>query len=105
MGMPPEICTLGAVHVAAVGAPVHVKEALPAKPVPGVNCRVKVAVCPAVTVAALEPGEAGEIVNAARIDALRLIVWGELGASSVTAMNAARVPVVTDDSPTAIVQL
>jgi hypothetical protein len=90
--------------MAAVGAPAQAKEALPAKPLPGINRRVKVAVWPAVTVAAFEPGAAGEIVSAGAIEALRPIVCGEFGASSVIAMNAAREPVVRDERDTPIVQ-
>ena len=49
-------------------------EALPAKPGPDVNSRLKVAVCPAMTVTEVEPGAAGEIVRAAVTVALRVIV-------------------------------
>src|SRR5713226_6520975 len=98
MGVPPEICIFGAVQVAAFGAPAHPKAALPAKPIPGTSCSVKVAVCPAVTVAAFEPGAAGETVNAALIEAPRLIVCGEFGASSLIAINAARVPIASGES-------
>jgi len=91
--------------VAAAGAPPHAKDALPAKPVPGVNCRVKTAVCPAVTVTEFEPGAAGEIVSAAMTEALRLMVCGELGASSVIAMIALRAPVANGASDTPIVHV
>jgi hypothetical protein len=91
--------------VAAFGVPAQPKAALPAKPVPGTSCSVKFAVCPAVTIAEFEPGLAGETVNAALIEALRLIVCGELGASSVITMNAALVPVDTAARDTAIVQV
>ena len=60
--------------MAAAGLPAHAKEALPAKPGPGVNSRLKDAVCPAVTVTEVEPGAAGEITSAAVTVALRPIV-------------------------------
>jgi len=87
------------------GAPAHPKAALPVKPVPGTSCRLKLAVCPADTVAEFEPGAAGDTVNAALTEALRLIVCGEFGASSVIAMIAARVPVATGESDTPIVHV
>jgi hypothetical protein len=93
----------GAAQVAAFGAPAHPKVALPAKPGPGINCSVKVAVCPAITVAAFEPGAAGETVNAALTEALKLIVCGEFGASSVITTNAEREPVDRGESDTAMV--
>jgi len=93
------------VQVAAFGAPAHPNAALPAKPTPGTSCSVKVAVCPAITVAAFEPGAAGETVNAGLIEALRVMVCGEFGASSVIRTNAARVPVARGESDTAIVQV
>jgi len=105
IGVPPEIWTLGAAQVAAFGAPAHPKAALPVKPVPGTSCRLNVAVCPADTVAEFEPGAAGDTVNAALTEALRLIVCGEFGASSVIAMIAARVPVARGESDTPIVHV
>lgn len=96
---------MGAVQVAADGTPVQVKEALPAKPEPGVSWRVKVAVCPAVMVAELEPGAAGEIVKATLTVALRAITCGELGASSAIVMNAARAPITMGENDTPIVHV
>src|ERR1700730_9695431 len=105
MEFPPANCTFGAVHVPAAGTPAQAKEALPAKPVPGVSCMLKAAVCPAVTVTEFEPGAAGEIARAALIVALMPIACGELGASSVIVMNADRVPVTRGESDTPMVQL
>src|SRR5438270_13878403 len=95
----------GDAQVAAFGAPAHANAAMPAKPAPGTNCRVNVAVCPDVMVAELEPGPAGEIVKAGLIEALRLIICGELGASSVMVITAAAVPVVPGETDTAMVQV
>ena len=91
--------------MAAAGAPAQAKEALPVKPGPGVNCRLKAAVSPPFTVTDVEPGAAGEIVKAALTEELMAIVCGELGASSATVMNAARVPIVLGENETAMVQV
>ena len=82
--------------MAAAGAPAQAKEALPAKPGPGVNCRLKAAVCPALTVTEVEPGAAGEIAKAALTLALMATDCGELVASPVIVMDALRAPVVTE---------
>jgi hypothetical protein len=62
------------VHVACAGAPEQVKEALPANPDPGVSCKVKLAVCPAVTVTEVEPAAAGEIAKAGLTVALTVMI-------------------------------
>ena len=95
---PPLIGTVGAVHMAAVGAPAHAKEALPEKPAPGVSSRRKSAVCPATSVMAFEPGAAGEIAIAGFTVALRPITCGELGASSLIVINAERTPIASGKS-------
>ena len=43
------------VHVAFAGAPVQDRFTVPVKPSIGVSCRLYVAVCPALTVADVEP--------------------------------------------------
>ena len=104
-GTPPEIFTAGAVQVAVAGTPEQLNEALPLKPVPGTNCKLKTAVCPAVTVTEFAPGAAGEIVSAEVMDEVRPSVCGELGASSVIAIKAARAPVVRVESDTPMVHV
>jgi hypothetical protein len=96
---------LGAVQVAAAGAPEQPKEALPAKPGPGVNCRLKAAVCPAFTVTEVEPGAAGEIARAALTVALMAIDCGELVASSVIVTDALRAPVAAGENDTPMLQV
>lgn len=88
-------CTFAAVQVAAAGAPAQAKDALPEKPGPGVNRRLKVAVCPALTVTEVEPGAAGAIERAGLTVAVSPTVCGELGASSAMAINADRAPVMS----------
>jgi hypothetical protein len=90
-------CTEGVAQVAAAGAPAHANEALPVKPAPGVNCRLKAAVWPAVTVKEVDPGPAGEIAKAALTVAPRAMIWGELGASSTMAIDAVRAPTATGE--------
>jgi len=90
--------------VAAAGAPVQANDALPLKPGPGVSCKVKVAVCPAVTVIEVEPLGAGEMARAAPTVALTSITCGELGASSVMLIKAERRPVTNGERETLIVQ-
>jgi len=97
--------TEGALHVAAVGTPVHVKEAVPAKPAPGVNCKVKDAVCPAVTVTDVPPAAAGAMVNAGLTFALMAIVCGESAASSTIVIVATCGPVATGVMLTLIAQV
>lgn len=96
---------MGAVQLAAAGAPAQAKEALPLKPGPGVSCKAKVAVCPGVTVIEVEPLPAGEIEKAAFTVALTLITCGEFGASSVMLIKAERRPVTNGESEALIVQL
>lgn len=91
--------------MAAAGAPAQANDALPVKPALGVSCRLKAAVCPAVTVTDVEPGAAGEIVKAALTVALSAMFWGELDASSAMVMEAARAPIATRENDTEIVQL
>ena len=47
------------VHVALAGAPEQVSLTVPVNPASGFNCRVNVALCPAVTVAEVETPFAG----------------------------------------------
>src|SRR6202790_599270 len=100
MGVPPVNCMFGAVQVAAAGAPAHANDALPAKPGPGVNCRLKSAVCPAVTVTEVEPAAAGEITKAGLTVAPSAMLWGELEASSAMVMDATRAPIATREMET-----
>ena len=95
---------MGAVQVAAAGAPVQANDALPLKPGPGVSCKVKMAVCPGVTVIEVEPLAAGEIEKAAFTVAVRPITCGELGASSLILIKAERRPVTNGERETLIVQ-
>src|ERR1700730_6271141 len=105
MGIPPVNCAFGAVQVAAGGVPAHANDAPPVKSAPGVNCKLKSAVCPAVTVTEVEPGAAGEIAKATLTMALRATLWGELELSSVMVTDAARAPVATGDMETPMVQV
>jgi hypothetical protein len=75
------------------------------KPAPGVNCRLKAAVWPAVTVTDVEPRAAGEIAKAALTVALSGMLCGELGASSVMIMEAARAPIARGERDTLMVQV
>src|ERR1700741_2185321 len=104
MGTPPLNCTDGAVQVAAVGAPAHANGEAPLKPGPGINFRLKEAVCPAVTVTEVEPAAAGEIAKAGLTLALSAMVWGELGASWAMVINAVRVPVAIEESDIPMLQ-
>jgi hypothetical protein len=105
MEIPPVNCTVGAVQIAAVGVPAHTNDALPAKPGPGVNCRLKSAVCPAVTVTEVEPAAAGEITKAGLTVALSAMLCGELELSSAMVTDAVRAPVATGEMETPRVQL
>jgi hypothetical protein len=105
MALPFVSWTEGALHVAAVGAPVQVKEAVPAKPGPGVNCRVKDAVCPAVTVTEVPPATAGAMVKAGLTLALMAIVCGESAASSTIVIVADWRPAATGAMLTLIAQV
>lgn len=103
--VPPLSCTEGAEHVAASGAPVHVNDALPLKPAPGVTSKLKFAVCPAVMEIEVPPDDAAVMVSAGLTLAAMLIIWGESGASSVMVMTAERAPSVTGEKATPIVQV
>src|ERR1700676_592026 len=105
MGVPPVNCMFGAVQVAAAGAPAHANDALPVKPAPGVNCRLKSAVCPAVTVTEVDPGAPGEIAKAGLTVALSATLWGELEPSSAIVTDAVRAPIATGEMETPIVQV
>jgi hypothetical protein len=78
---------------------------LPANPGPGVNSKLKAAVCPAVTVTEVEPGAAGEIAKAGVTLAFSAMVCGEPGASSVIVISAARGPVATGNMDAPIVHV
>ena len=91
--------------MAAAGAPAHVNDALPVKPAPGVSCKLKAAVWPAVTVTDVEPAAAGEMEKAVLTVALSAMICGELGASSTMAMDAMRAPSTTGENDTRKVQV
>jgi hypothetical protein len=78
---------------------------LPANPGPGVNSKLKAAVCPAVTVTEVEPGAAGEIAKAGVTLTFSAMVCGEPGASSVIVISAARGPVATGNMDAPIVHV
>ena len=92
IGEEPEIWRAGAAQVEFAGRPEQVQDALPEKPAPGVICNEYVAVWPATMVAELPPGAVGAMVNAGLAVADRVMVCGELGASSVMEMEALRAP-------------
>jgi hypothetical protein len=85
-------CKDGAVQVAAMGAPMQVKAALPANPTPAVTRRLKFAVCPAEMVTVVPPDVAGARVRAGFTLAAIEMICGESGASSVIVREADRWP-------------
>ena len=78
---------------------------MPAKPGPGVSCKLKAAVCPAVTVIEVAPGDAGEAAKAALTVALKAIVCGEVGASSLMVTTALRKPMASGETDTPTVHV
>ena len=91
-------------HVAAIGAPLQVSETLPLKPGPAVACNTYCAVCPALTVADVEPDPA-ESWNAAAPLPLNATDWGEPAPSSVITSDAVRWPWVCGVKVAVMVQL
>lgn len=89
---------LGALQVAAVGAPEQAKERVPLNPAPGVACSMYVAGCPAETEALLPDGEA----NVAAAAALPLIVTdcGEFAALSPIIRFVVRTPAARGEKMT-----
>ncbi len=91
----------GAMQVAWSGAPEQTRERVPLKSVPGVSCRLKEAVWPAVTEAESVPVSA----NAGAALAKMFRTCGELGASSVTERVSLRGPEKTGEKVMLAVQL
>ena len=83
----------GAMQVAWSGAPVQAREMVPLKSMPGVSCRLKEAVWPAVTEAERVPVSA----NAGAALAKMFRTCGEPGASSVTERVSLRGPEKTGE--------
>lgn len=91
----------GAMQVAWSGAPVQAREMVPLKSMPGVSCRLKEAVWPAVTEAERVPVSA----NAGAALAKMFRTCGEPGASSVTERVSLRGPEKTGEKVMLVVQL
>lgn len=94
----------GTVQMAPNGAPAQVNDSVPLNPTPGVACRLNRAVCPAVSVAVVEPPAAVETVAAGNAVPLRLMNCGEFAALSVMVSVVARMPEARGENTSAILQ-
>jgi len=90
---------------AFAGAPVQANETDPVNPGPGVNCKLKTAVWPAVIVAEVEPEGPAEIPNAGLAVPVTEMACGEFGASSVMTIEAVRGPALSGANVTFMLQL
>jgi len=92
----------GTLHVAPCGAPVQVSDTVCVAPV-AVSWSAKLAACPAVTVALVDPPCGGAAEKPSPVP-LKLTVCGELAALSVMVMDAVRAPAAVGLNATLIVQ-
>lgn len=110
LGTPLATCAvLGeTMHVAPWGAPVHESVTVPVNPADGASCRLYAAVCPAVTLADVDPPGADEMVSGGGLALpvpLRLTSSGDPDSLVLTSSVAVRSPIACGAKVTLMVQL